>query len=91
MALTDVLLRIKLFNSRFVDKIKNSSTSTAFEKSRLMIQAFNDQEKKNGYNSIIYNLTYKSTVDTGFNCNHRAQIIFSKHFSSIRLISYFAD
>ena len=45
MTLTDVFSRIKLFNSRFVDEIKNSSTSAAFEKSRLMIQAFNDQKK----------------------------------------------
>ena len=46
MTLTDVFSRIKLFNSCFVDEIKNSSTSAAFEKSRLMIQAFNDQKKE---------------------------------------------
>ena len=46
MTLTDVFSKIKLFNFRFVDEIKNSNISTAFEKSRLMIQAFNDQKKK---------------------------------------------
>ena len=37
---------IKLFNFRFVDEIKNSKILTAFKKFRLMIQIFNDQEKK---------------------------------------------
>ena len=40
-----MLSRIKLFNFRFVDEIKNSSILAAFEKSRLIIQAFNDQKK----------------------------------------------
>ena len=46
MILIDVFSKIKLFNFRFVDEIKNSSISAAFEKSRLMIQIFNDQKKK---------------------------------------------
>ena len=37
IALTDVLSGVKLFNFRFVDEIKNPSTSTAFEKSRLVV------------------------------------------------------
>jgi hypothetical protein len=35
----------RIFNSRFVDHIKNKGTDQAFEKSRLVIQAYNDQEK----------------------------------------------
>ena len=89
MILTDVLSRIKLFNFCFVDEIKNSSISIAFEKSRLMIQAFND--KKNNYDSIIYNSTYESMINTDLNCNHRARIISLKHLLSIRSISYFVD
>ena len=37
---------IRLFNSRFVDKIKNPGTNKAFKKSRLVIQAYNNQEKE---------------------------------------------
>ena len=40
-----MLSKIKLFNFRFVDEIKNFEISTAFEKFRLMIQTFNDQKK----------------------------------------------
>ena len=41
----DVLPNARVFNSRFVDEIKNVGTDKAFEKSRLIIQAYNDQEK----------------------------------------------
>jgi hypothetical protein len=37
---------IRIFNSRFVDEVKNAGTSTAFEKSRLVVQAYNDTEKE---------------------------------------------
>lgn len=36
----------RIFNSRFVDKIKNVGTATAFEKSRLIVQAYNDHGKE---------------------------------------------
>jgi hypothetical protein len=36
----------RIFNSRFVDKTKNKGTEKAFQKSRLVIQAYNDQEKE---------------------------------------------
>ena len=88
--LINVFTEIRLFNFCFVDEIKNSSISATFEKSRLMIQAFNDQ-KKNDYDSVIHDSTYESTFDTDFNCNHRSRIIFSKHFSNIRSINYFVD
>ena len=35
----------RIFNSRFVDEIKDPGTDKAFEKSRLVIQAYNDPEK----------------------------------------------
>jgi hypothetical protein len=44
--LVDVPDGIRLFNSRFVDEIKNPRTDLAFEKSRLVVQAYNDEEKK---------------------------------------------
>jgi hypothetical protein len=36
----------RIFNSQFVDKIKNKGTDQAFKKSRLVVQAYNDQEKE---------------------------------------------
>jgi hypothetical protein len=41
----DVLQGVYIFNSCFVDKIKHPGTNKAFEKSRLVIQAYNDQGK----------------------------------------------
>ena len=34
-----------IFNSRFIDKVKNPGTSQVFEKSRLVVQAYNDIKK----------------------------------------------
>ena len=45
MHLIDVPKGIRVFNSRFVDEVKNSGIDKAFEKSRLVIQAYNDLEK----------------------------------------------
>ena len=36
---------VTIFNSRFVDEIKNEGTSDAFEKSRLVVQGYNDIDK----------------------------------------------
>jgi len=36
---------VRIFNSCFVDEIKYPGTSNAFEKSRLVVQAYNDQDK----------------------------------------------
>jgi hypothetical protein len=44
--LADVPQGVRLFNSRFVDEIKNLGTDKAFEKSRLVVQAYNDKEKE---------------------------------------------
>ena len=35
----------RIFNSRFVDEVKNKGTNKAFTKSRLVVQAYNDDEK----------------------------------------------
>ena len=42
---TDIPQGTRIFNSRFVDEIKNSGTNDAYEKSRLVIQAYDDQNK----------------------------------------------
>jgi hypothetical protein len=36
----------RIFNSRFVDEVKNKGTKKAFTKSRLVVQAYNDDEKR---------------------------------------------
>ena len=41
----DIPQDIRIFNSRFVDEIKNSGTNEAYEKSRLVVQAYDDQNK----------------------------------------------
>jgi hypothetical protein len=41
----DIPQGVYIFNSRFVNEIKHPSTNKAFEKSRLVIQAYNDQRK----------------------------------------------
>ena len=35
----------RIFNSRLMNKVKGKSTETPYEKSRLIIQAYNDAEK----------------------------------------------
>lgn len=44
VAISDVPSGMRIFNSRFVDEIKND-TAIAFEKSRLVVQAYNDHGK----------------------------------------------
>jgi hypothetical protein len=41
----DVSSDVRIFNSRFVDEIKHLEIDKAFEKSRLVVQTFNDQNK----------------------------------------------
>jgi hypothetical protein len=43
--ISEVLKNVRIFNSRFVDEIKHSDISQAYEKFRLMVQAYNDHEK----------------------------------------------
>jgi hypothetical protein len=40
-----VLKNVRIFNFRFVDEIKHSSIADVYEKSRLMIQIYNDHDK----------------------------------------------
>ena len=42
---SEILKGMRIFGSQFVDEVKNSVTAKAFEKSRLVIQAYNDQGK----------------------------------------------
>ena len=42
----DIPPGVRLFNSRFVDDIKHQGTPNAYEKSRLVVQAYNDHEKE---------------------------------------------
>jgi hypothetical protein len=41
----EILSDVRIFSFRFVNEIKHSGTEKAFEKFRLMIQAFNNQNK----------------------------------------------
>lgn len=46
ISLIDVPHEIRIFNSRFVNKIKHFGTSEAYEKFRLIVQTYNDHDKK---------------------------------------------
>lgn len=52
----DVPEGVRIFNSRFVDEIKNAGTDKAFEKSRLVVQAYNDHGK-----DLVLTVTNHST------------------------------
>jgi hypothetical protein len=43
--LSNIPKGIRIFNSRFVNKIKNARIDKVFEKSRLVMQAYNNLEK----------------------------------------------
>lgn len=43
--LSQIPINARIFNSRFVDEVKNQGTEKAFEKSRLVVQAYNDINK----------------------------------------------
>ena len=45
VSISDVFHEIRIFNSRFVDEIKNIGTIDAYEKSRLVMQTYNDDDK----------------------------------------------
>jgi hypothetical protein len=42
----DVPKGTRIYKARYVDEVKNKGTAKAFKKSRLVVQAYNDQEKK---------------------------------------------
>jgi hypothetical protein len=41
----DVPNDARIFKARFIDEVKNRDTDKAYEKSRLVVQAYNDDEK----------------------------------------------
>ena len=43
---------IRIFNSRFVDKIKHIKIANVYEKSRLIIQIYNDRKKTNIFTQV---------------------------------------
>ena len=45
VSISDVFHETRIFNSRFVDEIKNIDTVDAYEKSRLVMQTYNDDDK----------------------------------------------
>ena len=44
--ISDVPSGMRIFNSHFVDEIKNKGTATSFEKSRLIVQAYKNNDKE---------------------------------------------
>jgi hypothetical protein len=44
--IADIPQRVRIFNSRFVNQIKDAGTDKAFKKSRLVVQAYNNQGKE---------------------------------------------
>ncbi|KAE8550702.1 hypothetical protein EYB25_003641 [Talaromyces marneffei] len=42
----DIPLEARIYGFRFVDEVKNKGTDKAFEKSRLVVQAYNDKDKE---------------------------------------------
>ncbi len=71
----DVSIDIRIFNSRFVNEIKHSGTEKAFEKSRLVMQAFKDQNK-----TLV--LTQSSTIQR---VSQRLILCLATMFSHMKL------
>lgn len=46
ITILDISSRMRIFNSRFVNKIKNKKIATAFEKSIVVVQVYNNHSKK---------------------------------------------
>ena len=53
----DVPSNARIFNSRFIDEVKNAGTDKTYETSRLVVQAYNNQEKDLAptYSHQLYN------------------------------------
>ena len=87
----DVSSDIRVFNARFINEIKNENTKKTYEKSRLIIQTYNDSKKKSNFHSIINHSTNESTFDFMHRRHDRKrfdQIIFSKHNADVRTINF---
>ena len=46
VTISDISIKMRIFNYCFVDEIKNEGIATAFEKSRLVIQAYNNDAQE---------------------------------------------
>ena len=70
---------MRIFNSRFVNEVKNADTESAFEKSRLIVQTYNDSTKH-------FVLTQSPTIQR---VNQRLILCFAAIILSTKL--YFRD
>ena len=70
---------MRVFNSRFVNEVKNADTKSTFEKSRLIIQTYNDSTKH-----LV--LTQSSTIQR---VNQRLILFFAAIVLNTKL--YFRD
>jgi hypothetical protein len=84
----DVSTNVRIFSSRFVNEIKHSGTEKAFEKFRLVIQAFNDQNKilVLTQSSIIQRVNQRLIICRRhvFSIN---EAVFEKYYSDLRSIA----
>ena len=44
--MNNILDNIRIFNSRFINKVKNKRINKAFIKSRLIVQVYNNNKKR---------------------------------------------
>lgn len=60
----NVSSNIRIFNARFVNEIKNENTKKTYEKSRLIIQTYNDFEKNQIFiqSSIIQRINQRLII-----------------------------
>ena len=74
---------IKIFNSRFVNEIKNINTINAYEKSRLVMQTYNDQNKAKvlTQTSTIQRMSQRFILTLTVNMSHLS--FFLKNISQI--------
>ena len=62
--ISEIFQNIKIFNARFVNEIKNENTEKIFEKSRLIMQTYNDFNKNQVFtqSSIIQRVSQRLIV-----------------------------
>ncbi len=84
----NVSLNIRIFNSRFVDEVKNSDTEKAFEKFRLMMQTLEWSKQDSCFNSVINHSTNQSMFDHLFNdIIISNEVISARYYLSVRTIT----
>ena len=64
VSISEIFQNIKIFNARFVNEIKNENTKKVFEKSRLIMQTYNDFNKNQAFIqlSIIQRINQRLVV-----------------------------